>query len=139
MKKAIRIFSLILAAVLLSLTLASCGAPNSDPDKAKAALEKNGYSVTKTNGYVSGIISAFRGEDNVIDASLIASKTETDKDGNSRTESIMILYYKTEKAAKEAWSDIKDNNSNEDNADWVIARSGKMIYSGTKNAVKAAR
>lgn len=139
MKKTVRILAFAITLIMLALTLASCGAPNSDPDKAKKALEKNGYTAVKTNGYFSGIAAAFLGKENTVDASVTGTKTETDKDGNKKTESVFILYFKTADAAKDAWDDIKSENEKKDDSDWVVARSGKIIYYGTKAAIKAAR
>ena len=62
MKTTLRILALLMVAVLAVGVLAAC-APNKDPDKAKAALEKNGYTVYKTSGYGENLVSAALGGD----------------------------------------------------------------------------
>ena len=142
MKKTVRILAFTLVFVMLAMTLASCGAPKSDPDEAKKALEKNGYTVLKTNGYLSNLGAAILGTESNVDASISAYKEVEDKDGNKTSEVLFIIYYKTEAAAKEAWEDAKkdaeDAKKDSGSSDWVVNRSGKMIYYGTKAAVKAA-
>ena len=135
MKKTIRIFAVVLSVVLLALALVAC-APKNDPDKAKAALEKNGYTAVKTTGYVSGIISAIAGTENKIDATVTGTKDIKDADGKTtKTESVTIIYYKTSADAKEAWKSW----SEADRDRYEVAKcSGRMIYFGTKAAVKAA-
>ena len=139
MKKTVRILAVALSVVLLALALVAC-APKSDPDKAKAALEKNGYTAVKTNGNISNAVSALLGGESTIEATVTGTKTVEDKDGNSKTEYITIIYYKTAAYAKEAWGDAQKDAEKEkkDDSDWVVSRSGKMIYWGTKAAVKAA-
>lgn len=135
MKKTIRIFAVVLSVVLLALALVAC-APKNDPDKAKAALEKNGYTAVKTTGYVSGIFSAIAGTENKIDATVTGTKDIKDADGKTtKTESVTIIYYKTSADAKEAWKSW----SEADRDRYEVAKcSGRMIYWGTKAAVKAA-
>ncbi len=135
MKKNVRMLAVALSVIFLALALVAC-APQSDPDKAKAALEKNGYTAIKTNGYVSGVVSAIFGGESTIDATVTATKDIQDADGNTtKTESITIIYYKTSDAAKEAWKSW----SKADQEKYEVAKcSGKMIYWGTKAAVKAA-
>lgn len=135
MKKTIKILAVAMCVVLLALALVACG-PKSDPDKAKAALENNGYTVAKTNGYVSGVVSALLGGESTIDATITASKDIKDADGNTtKTESVTIIYYKTSADAKEAWKDWSET----DRERYEVAKcSGRMIYWGTKAAVKAA-
>ena len=42
MKNTLRILAVAMVAVMLCLTLASCGGPNPDPDKALESLKENG-------------------------------------------------------------------------------------------------
>lgn len=140
MKKTIRIFAVVLSVLLLALALVAC-APKNDPDKAKAALEKNGYTAVKTTGYVSGgyvsgVVSALLGGESTIDATVTGTKDIKDADGKTtKTESVTIIYYKTSADAKEAWKSW----SEADRDRYEVAKcSGRMIYFGTKAAVKAA-
>ncbi|MBE6534765.1 MAG: hypothetical protein E7678_07370 [Ruminococcaceae bacterium] len=123
MKKSLRIIALAMVALMLMLTLASCGAPKSDPDKAVKALEKNGYTAQKMDG----------GEED-LECTVIGMS----EDLKNR---VTIAYYKTTDAAKKA---LDDANENKDQLkavfgdDVIIKRSGKMVYAGTKDAIKAA-
>lgn len=135
MKKTIRIFAVVLSVVLLALALVAC-APKNDPDQAETALKNNGYSASKTSGYVSGVVSALLGGESTIDATVTGTKNIKDADGNvTKTESVTIIYYKTSADAKEAWKSW----SEADRDRYEVAKcSGRMIYWGTKAAVKAA-
>ena len=142
MKKTVRILAVALCVIVLALSLTACAIPKSDPDEAKAALEANGYTVVKTNGYISGVVSAILGKESTISATVTGTKTVEDSNGDSKTEYITIVYFKTEDAAKAAWNDMQEDSDDakEDygESDWVFQRSGKMIYYGTTNAVRSA-
>ena len=49
MKKTLRLIALALVLGMSVAMLASCGAPNKDPDDAVAALKDNGYTAGKDN------------------------------------------------------------------------------------------
>ena len=54
--------------------------------------------------------------------------------------SFSVVVYRQDKKAKEyAEDEGKDNKEKDDDSDWVVGKSGKMIWYGTKNAVKASR
>ena len=143
MKKQVLIIVAVVALVIVGVFALTACAPASKPADAKAALDKNGYTTVQTTGYVSGVIAALAGEESQIEGTVTGTKTVEDKDGNKKTEYITIVYYKTAKAASEAWEDAKedaekDKKDNSD-SDWVVGKSGKLIYWGTKTAVKDAR
>ena len=142
MKTTLRILALCMVAVLLVGALAAC-APNKDPDKAKAALEKNGYTATKASGNLTNAASALFGGEADVDCYVTGMKKVT-VDGKDDYIGVSIVYYKTTDAAKKAYEDLKAeyDKEKEKDADSVkdikIGRSGKMVYSGNKDAVKAA-
>lgn len=122
-----RIFCLILTLLLIvgcMLALASCAKPNSDPEKAKAALEEAGYEVLLNGG-------AFNKK---VEATLVAMTL----DGENY---LVVIYYEDKDAANEAWDDARNEAKElaEEYEDIVCRKSGKIIYYGTKDAVKAAR
>lgn len=134
MKKFGKIIALSIAVIMCVALLVAC-APNSDPDKARKALEDNGYAVTKVNPNVSlGGIEINLNKD----VEWIVSGTKVKDE-----EHVTIYYYKTAKAASEAWDEMQKEadkkQGDEEDSDWVCEKSGKMIYFGTKDAVKAAR
>ena len=118
MKKFAKITAVVLVAVMALALLVACG-PASDPDKAKKALEDNGYTVVNLPaGGIAGIKA-------------IVSGTKGLLSGNAQT--ITIYYFNDAESANNAWEEIKDKS------DWVVAKSGAMIYYGTSQAVKDAR
>lgn len=124
MKKFARILCLTLVAVMLCAALASCGGPAKDPADAQAALKENGYIATNLFGVVTGI-----------------------KQG----EAVIITYYDDADKAKEVMDsmdedDIKEMKEklvklglSEDGELVGPKRSGKMVYFGTKQAIKDAK
>ena len=126
MKKFAKITAVVLVAVMALALLVACG-PASDPDKAKKALEDNGYTVVNLPaGGIAGIKA-------------IVSGTKGLLSGNAQT--ITIYYFNDAESANNAWEEIKDKSDKEskDKSDWVVAKSGAMIYYGTSQAVKDAR
>ena len=128
-----KIISTVLVCVLLLgcvFTLASCGAPNSDPQKAKAALEDKDYSVTLKEDYPGCV------------ATIYAVKNDINK---KKFDSIEIFYYKDEAAAKEAWKTLEKQFEAEaepkkdTDSEIKYGIEGALIYKGTPRAVKAAK
>lgn len=124
MKKFVRILALTLVAVMLCASLASCGAPNKDPEKALAALKEEGYAAVKVGDYVSGT-------------------KVVEEDGEKKIEHVTIYYYDSKDdatAAMEKIQKLADEEKGDNDSDWVSAtQSGNMIYFGTKAAIKAAK
>jgi len=135
MKKAIRLLALSLVLVTLVAAFASCGGPAKNPDDAKAALEENGYVAVKSEAIAVIGLSAFGIKD--VDAVVSGSATIDDK-----FESVTILYFEDKDAANEAWENAQkyaDDEKDDKAENWVVKKSGAMIYFGTPNAVKAAK
>jgi hypothetical protein len=135
MKKFARIIALALVMVMSVAMLASCGAPNKDPEKALAALKENEYVALKSEGLaVAGLaLAGIKGVDCVVSG----SATIDDK-----FETVTILYFTSKDAANEAWEDAQkyaDGEKDSKAEDWVCKKSGAMIYFGTPNGVKAAK
>ncbi len=145
MKKSIRILALAMVTVVLCLALASCGGPNADPTKAYEALKENdGLVPTKTDAdgglFEAGAIALLKvaGVDNVTNVVSATGKI----DGEFAT--VTIIYFESAADAKDEMEDAKKyaNDDKDDDAkdsEWVFKQSGKMIWFGTKNAVKAAK
>ena len=124
-----RILSAILVCVLMLgcvLTLVSCGGPNKDPKKAKEALEKAEYTVMLIEGDAAG-------------EGIEAMLTAVSKDGKDQ---IAIVYYEKKADAKEAYKEAKDalkELGDKAPENYVVGKSGKVVWTGTKDAVKAAK
>ncbi|MBQ4587402.1 MAG: hypothetical protein IKC33_01120 [Clostridia bacterium] len=135
MKKSIKVLAMLL--VVLTLSFAVACAPNADPEKAKASLEENGYAVLLATDAISlGVKELGFGLEH---GDLVATLTAVNEDG----EAITILYFAKSGKAKDFYKDNKDNlkklTETDDSEKEVVAKqSGKMIYVGTKAAIKAA-
>lgn len=132
MKKTLRLIALSLVLVMAVLALASCGAPNSDPDKAKKALEEEGYTVILIDSEAAlATYKALYGGD--LEAVLTATKGLLS--GNALT----ILYYGSSADADAAYDAVKkESEKKDDDSDYEFKKSGKMVWFGHKDAVKAA-
>ena len=134
MKKFIKLIALSLVLVMSVALLASCAAPNKDPDKAVEALKDNGYVAVKSDILGAAGLYALGVKD--VDAVVTGTKTEDDK-----LETVTVIYFKDKDAANTAWEKVQDyaEDKKDDNTDWVVKKSGAMIYFGTKQAVKDAK
>ncbi len=134
MKTTMKLIALALVLTLSVLTLVSCFAPNANPDKAIEALEKKGYKAAEDK-YALPAIFAGLGVKNV---DVVVTGTDVIDD---KIEHVTIVYFEDADSAKAAWNDLKEYAEKEDkdekDTDWTIDRSGKMIYWGTKAAIKA--
>ncbi len=134
-----RILSAILVCILMVgcvFALASCGGPNKDPEKAKAALEDAEYTVR------------FSDDEKVLDDDVEAQIIAFDKDGNY----ISIIYCADKDAAKDAYEEAEEdidemkkelakmlNLEEGKEIDLELGKSGKIVWAGTKDAIKAAK
>ena len=129
MKKLFKIFSLLLISGLL-FTLTAC-VPSAD--KAKEKMEEAGYLSLDTNSF--GIkndkcenMFLFVLGDNVFDAgaNFLSGKAEY----------LVVLYFKDKAEAKAEFEKTLENATENENNDFVYARSGKCIYYGSAAAAK---
>lgn len=136
MKKFAQLISLALIAVMCVALLASC-APASDPDKAEKALKDAGYTAAVDKKLLPAGYKVVTGKD--IDAVVTGTKT----DGDKNVQHVTIVYFANAEDAKAAYEKLKDDSDKDkkdaDESEWVFAKSGKMVYWGTKTAVKDAR
>ena len=137
MKKIIRLLALALVTVMVCLSLASCGGPNSDPDKALEALKSNGIEwAAKDDTVTPALLKAF----NVDGVECVVSGTGKIDDEFAL---ITIIYFESAEAASESMKGAEDyadeRKSRVDESKWVFEQSGKMIYFGHKDAIKAAQ
>ncbi len=138
MKKVLSIVCLLALTVACLFTMVSCGAPNSDPDEALAALKENGINwagkdtlaiptVLKAAG-ISGVDCVVSGTGKI----------------DEKYAHVTIIYFVDSDSASNAWEKVEERaeeakkDAGED-VEWVCNKSGKMIYYGTKSAVDAAK
>lgn len=140
MKTFAKVLCLSLVAVMLCATLASC-APAAKAEDALAALKENGYTAVKSDLLGAAGLAALgiKGVDSVVSG----TKTEK-KDDKTTIETITIIYFTDADSAKTAEEKLttksdEEKKENDNESNWVFKRSGKMVYFGTKAAVKAAR
>ena len=144
MKKLLKSLLAVMLISMMAISFVSCGVP-SDPAKAKKNLEAEGYAVVLEQ-FDLGDLGAALGDKT--EANLVATKGE---------EIVTITWYKnaddakaayekleeTNKKAKEELKKMEDGEAKDaakamlDNA--AFGRSGKIVWSGTKAAVKAAK
>ena len=134
MKKAFRILALSLVLVTLVAALASCGGPAKDPDDALAALKDNDYVAAEDKLIIPGALKLL-GVDG-IDSVVSGTATIDDK-----VEHVTIIYFEDKEAANEAWEKVEKyaTDNKKDDSDWIVKKSGAMIYYGTSAGIKAAK
>lgn len=132
MKTFVKVLALSLVAVMMCAVLVSCGGPASDPDKAAKALEDADYIVVKADDKVSLALYETMG---VKKLECVITAYNEDEEG------IVIFYFEDKAAANDAWETIEEEakEATKDEEDIVIKKSGKMIYYGTKQAIKDAK
>lgn len=136
MKNSLRFLALAMVTVVLCLTLASCGGPNADPDKALSSLKDNGVKWAGKDTVVIPLALKAIGVDGI---DCVVSGTGKIDDEYAH---ITIIYFDEKDDANDAWDkvqDYADEKKDDDATDWVCKKSGKMIYYGTKNAISAAK
>ncbi len=144
MKKFLKSLVAVMLVCLMAVSFTSCGIPK-DPAKVKANLEGEGYKVLLEQVDLGDI------------GDLLGDKTEANLTASKGDEYITVTWYKDEADAKaaiedfkkeleEAKAELKDMEDGEakdklqkriDNI--TSGRSGKMVWVGTKAAVKAAK
>ena len=117
MKRIIRVLALMLVAAMLCVALVACGStPNKDPEKAKDALEDNGYEVRLVDD--ENVLEMY-GHDGLV-ACIFASKIDPKIDLDAKDESwaaldgelviydlAIIFYFEDEDAARNAFVDLE--------------------------------
>lgn len=124
MKKFLKSLVAVMLVCLMAVSFTSCGVPQ-NPEKAKANLEKNGYSVIVGSPDDLGL------DGTKVETILIATK------GLLSADSVTIIYYKDAAAAKERYNEMKEENKDNEDSNFDFGRSGKAVYYGHKNAIKA--
>ncbi len=134
MKNLVRILSLALVVLTLGAALVSCGGPSADPAKAAEALEAADYLVTTTDSKI-GVAAAEEIYD-IDNLDCIVNAIAKDN-------VIKIFYFEDAASAKDAYNEMEDDIDeileNIEEKEVVAKCSGKMVYFGTKDAVKAAK
>ena len=137
MKNILKVAAIAMVTVMLCLTLASCGGPNADPDDALAALKENGISWAAKDSTIMPGLLKLAGVDGI--DCVVSGTGKIDEEYAHVT----IIYFEEKDDANDAWEKVQEyaDKQKDDEADdnWVCKKSGKMIYYGTKEAIKAAK
>ena len=134
MKKTMKLIALALVLTLSVVMLASCFGPNANPEKAIEALKENDYKAAEDDTVLPLIFAGLGIKD--VDT-VVTGTTIIDNKG----EHVTIVYFEDADAATAAWDKVKEyaekEDKEEEDTDWTINKFGKMIYWGTKAAIKA--
>ena len=137
MKNTLRILAVAMVAVMLCLTLASCGGPNPDPDKALESLKENGVTFAGKDTLIIPTALKIAGVDGI--SSVVSGTGKID----DKYAHVTIIYFEEAEDAKNAFEKVEEyankNKGDAEDSDWVFKKSGKMIYYGTKDAINAAK
>ena len=137
MKNTLRILAVAMVAVMLCLTLASCGGPNPDPDKALESLKDNGVTFAGKDTLIIPTALKIAGVDGI--SSVVSGTGKID----DKYAHVTIIYFEEAEDAKNAFEKVEEyankNKGEAEDSDWVFKKSGKMIYYGTKDAINAAK
>ena len=134
MKKTIKLVALALVLTLSVVMLASCLAPNTDPEKAIDALEENDYKAAEDDTILPLVFTGLgiKNVDTVVTGTAVIDK---------KVEHVTIIYFEEAEDAKAAWEKVKEyaekEDKEEEDSDWTINKFGKMIWYGTEAAIKA--
>ena len=134
MKKTIKLIALALVLTLSVVLLASCLAPNIDPEKAIEALEENDYTAVEDDTILPLVFAGLgiKDVDTVVTGTAVIDK---------KVEHVTIIYFEEAEDANAAWEKVKEYAEKEDkedeDSDWTINKFGAMIWYGTKAAIKA--
>ena len=150
MKKTLRMLALVMAVLMCIFAVVACDSnkdanedtekkeevikPNSDPAKAKENLEKAGYEVILMDDESTLKLSGIDG--------LVAAITAMKGDGEEDAQGVSIYYFKDADSAKKAEENefIKAAiEAAKEEKDVSTGISGKILWMGTKAAVKAAK
>ena len=122
MKKLLSTCLLIALAMSLVFVFASCRDVNQDPDKAREALEKAGYSI-----------SVIQEKDPMV----LYASTTTEEDTD---EFVWLYYYDSEEDADDAYYDLQEEYAKKakeaEELNFDMGISGKVIWVGTERALE---
>ncbi len=153
MKKFSKVLAIICVAIFTLFAFAAC-APSDDPEKALQSLKDNGYTVgvlTKTVKTSDAFEYDFdeieemlapKKERGTLEAVVVGTKFGKNAEGEETVdETVTIFYFSSTAAMKKRWDSgkIYIQEYADDDENLRIGKSGKMIYVGTKAAIKAAR
>ena len=124
MNKIIKGLIALMIACLTTITFIACAVP-SNPAKAMAKLEENGYKVVTVSPSSLGL------DFTKIETILVAAND------NASEETVTIIYYKDAEDAKAKYDELRAEYRDNDDDDFKFGRSGKAIYYGHKSAIRA--
>lgn len=133
MKKTLKLTAICVVLAILCVCLVAC--IPSDYNKAISNLKDDGYVVA---AYAEGDIGFTAATASL---TLAGVKNVTAfVTGIKSNEVISMVYFKDTAAAKDNYAALEKVFKDEDESkDMVIKRSGKVIYAGTENAIKAVK
>ena len=140
MKKVLLVVAVI--ALISVATMALVGCVPSDPAKAEANLKDAGYEVMVTRA--SDGTGVKLGLNAVADGcvAMVTAMKATISNSDADFDGVVIYYFNDGAKAKAFYEEQKaeyDELSDEEKEDMKVGKSGKVVYAGSKDAIKAAK
>ena len=138
-----RFLSIVAVIALISLVaMALVGCVPADPDKAEANLKEAGYEVMVTRA--SDGTGVKLGLNAIADGcvTMITAMKATISNDDADFDGVVIYYFNDGAKAKAFYEEQKaeyDELSDEEKEGMEVGKSGKVVYAGTKDAIKAAK
>lgn len=137
MKKTVKIVAAVAVLAVMCTALVAC-IPN-DYEKAESNLKKEGYTILMS--YAEGDV----GFDTIVKTvvgSVVDGITAIVSAGKGLTDAITLVYFESSSKAKEHFDALKEQaekDAEDEDVELIFKRSGKVIYFGTEDAVKAVK
>lgn len=140
MKKVLLVVAVI--ALISVATMALVGCVPSDPAKAEANLKDAGYEVMVTRA--SDGTGVKLGLNAVADGcvAMVTAMKATISNDDADFDGVVIYYFNDGAKAKAFYEEQKaeyDELSDEEKEGMKVGKSGKVVYAGSKDAIKAAK
>lgn len=140
MKKVLSIVAVLALISVLAMALVGC--VPSDPAKAEANLKDAGYEVmvTKASDGTGAQLMLNAAADGCV--TMVTAMKATISNSDSDFDGVVIYYFNDSAKAKAFYEKQKaeyDELSDEEKEGKKVGKSGKVVYAGTEDAIKAAK
>lgn len=140
MKKVLSIVAVLALISVLAMALVGC--VPSDPAKAEANLKDAGYEVMVTKASDGGGAQLMLNAAADGCVTMVTAMKATISNSDSDFDGVVIYYFNDSAKAKAFYEKYKaeyDELSDEEKEGKKVGKSGKVVYAGTEDAIKAAK